>query len=319
MTMDTSRAVAISAIRAAVPYLRLFQGKTFVIKAGGEVFNDRSSTRALMEQVGIMHQLGIRVVVVHGGGGQATDLSKTLGLDVRMVEGRRVTDAETRKVTTMVLNGSVNTDIVSTCRELGIPALGMSGVDAGFIRARKRPPRQVPGHGEVDYGYVGDIVSVDTTVVERLLADRFVPIISPLSADDRGEVLNINADVVAARVAKEMKATKLILMTGVPGILRDADDPLSLVSYTDVKELKEFEDQGLLKGGMLPKVSSIKEALYGGVDRVHVISCKVRDSLLLEIFTNEGSGTLVVLNTSDLRPEEAGDSRSERILESGQS
>lgn len=317
MTMEPTRSLAIAALRAAIPYLRLFQGRTFVIKAGGEVFSDRAGTRALLEQVGILHQLGIQAVVVHGGGGQATQLASELGLETRMVEGRRVTDEKTRQVATMVLNGTVNTDLVAVCRELGIPALGLSGVDAGLIRARKRPPRKVEGHGLVDFGFVGDIVSVDTNVLDRLLKDRFVPIVSPLSADDEGEVLNINADVVAARLAREIQAEKLILVTTVPGILRNLADPASLVSYTDVRGLKEMEDSGSISGGMLPKVASIKDALYGGVGRVHVIPCKVRDSLLLEVFTNEGCGTLVVLDTKELRPEEAHVSRCDRILEGG--
>jgi acetylglutamate kinase len=312
--MDSNRSFAITAIRAAIPYLRLFQGRTFVIKAGGDVFTDRASTRALMEQVGVLHQLGIQVVVVHGGGGQATQLAGELGLSTRMVEGRRVTDAKTLEIATMVLNGKVNTDIVAACRELGIPALGLSGVDAGLIRARRRPPRQVDGHGLVDYGFVGDIISVDTNVLERLLKDRFVPIVSPLSANDEGDVLNINADVVAARLAKEVKAEKLILVTSVPGILRDLSDSESLISYTDVRGLKELEESGAIAGGMLPKVASIKDALYGGVGRVHVIPSRVRDSLLQEVFTNEGCGTLVVLDTKELRPEETSGSRVDQIM-----
>ncbi|HMS17744.1 MAG TPA: acetylglutamate kinase [Planctomycetota bacterium] len=317
MTMDSTRSFAITAIRAAIPYLRLFQGKTFVIKASGEVFTDRASTKALMEQVGVLHQLGIQVVVVHGGGGQATQLASDLGLQTRMVEGRRVTDAKTLQVATMVLNGTVNTDIVAVCRELGIPALGLSGVDAGLIRARRRPPRQIDGHGLVDYGFVGDIVSVDINVLERLLKDRFVPIMSPLSANDEGEVLNINADIVAARLAKEVKAEKLILVTSVPGILKDVRDPESLVSYTDVRGLKDLEDTGAIAGGMLPKVASIKDALYGGVARVHVIPSRVKDSLLQEVFTNEGCGTLVVLDTKELRPEETVATRCDQILKGG--
>ncbi len=304
MTTEHDRRVAITALRAAVPYLRLFQGKTFVIKAGGEVVADRERTAALMEQVGILHRLGIRVIVVHGGGGQATELAGKLGLETRFVEGRRVTDGPTREVATMTLNGSINTSIVAACRRLGVPALGISGVDASLVLARRRPPVEVDGEGEVDYGYVGDVVSVRAGVLRRILEERFVPVVSPLSADDDGEVLNVNADVVAARLAMAMKAEKLILLTGAPGILEDSGDPSSLVSYTDVKGLDALDEAGALEGGMLPKVTAIKDALAGGVARVHVISHKVRDSLLLEVFTNEGSGTLVVMDTESLLPEE---------------
>ena len=304
MTTEHDRRIAITALRAAVPYLRLFQGKTFVVKAGGEVVADQERTAVLMEQVGILHRLGIRVVVVHGGGGQATELAGKLGLETRFVQGRRVTDGPTREVATMVLNGSVNTQVVAVCRRLGVPALGISGVDAGLVHARRRPPVEMEGEGEVDYGFVGDVVSVEAGVLERILDDRFVPVVSPLSADEDGEVLNVNADVVAARLAMAMRAEKLVLLTGAHGILEDRDDPSSLVSYTDVKGLGALHEAGVLEGGMLPKVTAIKDALTGGVARVHVISHKVRDSLLLEIFTNEGSGTLVVMDTESLLPEE---------------
>ncbi len=304
MSTEHDRRVAVTALRAAVPYLRLFQGKTFVIKAGGQVVADRERTIALMEQVGILHRLGIHVVVVHGGGSQATGVAARLGLKTRFVQGRRVTDDATREVVTMTLNGSVNTSIVAVCRRLGVPALGISGVDAGLVQARRRPPVKLEGEGEVDYGHVGDVVSVEAAVLERILDDRFVPVVSPLSVDEEGEVLNVNADTVAARLAMELNAEKLILLTGAPGILEDPSDPSSLVSYTDVKGLDALRKSGSLEGGMLPKVTAIKDALAGGVARVHVISHKVRDSLLLEIFTNEGSGTLVVTDTESLLPEE---------------
>ncbi len=304
MTTEHDRRVAVTALRAAVPYLRLFQGKIFVIKAGGQVVADRERTLALMEQVGILHRLGIRVVVVHGGGSQATDLASRLGLATRFVQGRRVTDAAALEVVTMTLNGTINTQVVAACRRLGVPALGISGVDAGLVHARRRPPVEIEGEGEVDFGYVGDVESIEVGVLERILDDRFLPVVSPLSADEAGEVLNVNADVVAARLAIEMKAEKLILLTGAPGILEDPDDPSSLVSYTDVKGLDALLRAGSLEGGMLPKVTSIKDALAGGVARVHVISHKVRDSLLLEVFTNEGSGTMVVTDTESLLPED---------------
>ena len=305
MTLEHDRRGAITALRAAIPYLRLFQGKTFVIKAGGDVVADRERTAVLIEQVGILHRFGIRAVVVHGGGGQATELAGRLGLSTRFVAGRRITDGPTREVAIMTLNGSVNTAIVATCRRLGVPALGVSGVDASLVEVRRRPPVEVDGEGEVDYGHVGDVVAVNAGVLERVLDDHVVPIVSPLCADQEGEVLNVNADVVASRLAIELAAEKLILLTGAPGILSDPSDPSSLVSYTDVKGLEALHAAGALEGGMLPKVAAIRDALAGGVARVHVISHKVRDSLLLEVFTNEGCGTLVVTDTESLLPEEA--------------
>jgi acetylglutamate kinase len=297
------RAIVITALRHALPYLRIFKTKVFVLKAGGDAFVTQESTRALMEQIGILHQVGIRVVLVHGGGPQSTALSKRLGLDVQMVEGRRVTDAATLEVSTMVLNGEINTRIVAVCRALGIPAIGLSGVDGGLIKATRRPPVQVAGQ-TVDYGFVGDILGLDTSILVKQLDNDLVPIVSPLSADDHGTLLNINADTVAAMIACELKAEKFVMATGTPGILDRLDDPRSLISYIDRAGLRRLREEGKISGGMLPKAAAIERALSGGVPRVHVISYAQADSLLLEVFTNEGTGTLVVNDTKALRPEE---------------
>jgi len=297
------RAIVITALRHALPYLRVFKSKVFVLKAGGDAFVTNEATRALMEQVGILHQVGIRVVVVHGGGPQSTALSKRLGLTTQMVEGRRVTDAQTLEVSTMVLNGEINTRIVAQCRALGIPAIGLSGVDGGLIKASKRPPVQVAGQ-TVDYGYVGDIIGIDPSILLKQLDNDLVPIVSPLSSDDHGTLLNINADTVAAMIACELKAEKFVMATGTPGILESLEDPRSLISYLDRAGLRRLRDEGKISGGMLPKVAAIERALSGGVPRVHVISYAQPDSLLLEVFTNEGTGTLVVNDTKNLRPEE---------------
>jgi acetylglutamate kinase len=217
-----------------------------------------------------------------------------------------VTDKQTLDVTTMVLNGQINTRILAACRDLHLPAVGISGVDAGLIRAHKRPPVEVEGHagGPVDFGYVGDIDSVDADVVRAQLDNGMVPIVSPLSADDAGTVLNINADTVAAALATALGASKLILTMGAPGILEDRHNPSSLVSYLDLEDLQALRANGSLAEGMLPKARAIEAAIKGGVPRVHLISYKIPDSLLLEIFTNEGTGTLVVEDTDTLTPEE---------------
>ena len=306
MTRLTSneRAIVVTALRHAVPYLRVYKRKVFVLKAGGDAFVSPETTRALMEQIGILHQVGIRVVLVHGGGPQSTELSKRLGLETRMVEGRRVTDAQTLEVSTMVLNGEINTRIVAMCRALGVPAIGVSGVDSGLIKASKRPPVKLPSGEIVDYGYVGDIQGIDSSIILKQLENDLVPIVSPLSSDDHGVLLNINADTVAAAIATELKAEKFILATNAPGILESLEDPRSLISYVDRQGLKRLRDEGKISGGMLPKVAAIERALAGGVPRVHVISYSQPDSLLLEVFTNEGTGTLVVNDTERLRPEE---------------
>jgi len=298
------RAIVVTALRHAVPYLRVYKRKVFVLKAGGDAFVSAETTRALMEQIGILHQVGIRVVLVHGGGPQSTELAKRLGLETRMVEGRRVTDAQTLEVSTMVLNGEINTRIVAMCRALGVPAIGVSGVDSGLIKASKRPPVKLPSGETVDYGFVGDIQGLDSSIILKQLENDLVPIVSPLSSDDHGVLLNINADTVAAAIATELKAEKFILATNAPGILESLEDPRSLISYVDRQGLKRLRDEGKISGGMLPKVAAIERALAGGVPRVHVISYSQPDSLLLEVFTNEGTGTLVVNDTERLRPEE---------------
>jgi acetylglutamate kinase len=294
MSTKQDRAIVVSALKHAAPYIRLFKGKVFVIKAGGEVFSDPEKTTELMEQVGILYQVGIRVVLVHGGGPQSTELASALGLDTTFVDGRRVTDGESLNVATMVLNGQINTRILATCRDLEIPAIGISGVDAGLIRAHKRPPVERAGGAPVDYGFVGDIDSVDADILRKQLDNGLMPVVSPLSCDESGTILNINADTVAAAIAAELNAEKLLLATGAAGILEDVNDPTSLISYIDRKALKKLLDSGSLADGMLPKAAAIDSAIANGVQRVHVISSKVPDSILLEVFTNEGTGTLVV-------------------------
>jgi acetylglutamate kinase len=295
----------VSALKQAAPYIRVYKGKTFVVKAGGAIFASIASTRTLIEQVALLHQLGIRVVFVHGGGPQATELARQLGIDTRMVQGRRVTDEGSLDVTTMVLNGLINTRILACCRDVGVPAVGISGVDAGLIRASKRPPVVMQREeAPVDFGFVGDIEHVDVDVIDKQLGLGLLPVVSPLSADSSGTLLNINADTVASALAVALKAEKLILCTGAPGILEDAADPSSLVSYLDLEGLKALGEKGSLSAGMMPKATSIESALLGGVKRVHIINFNDPDSLLLEVFTNEGTGTLVVERTESLRPAE---------------
>ncbi len=298
--------IAMRALRSAAPYVRMYKNKVFVIKAGGAVFNDDASMRALIEQVAILHQVGIKAVLVHGGGPQLDQLQATLGIETRMVNGRRVTDQKSIDVTSMVLNGLINTRILAICRALDIEAIGLSGVDSGLVRAHKRGPVPVsPGSSEsVDYGFVGDIDSVNVGVIEKLLDIGLMPVVSPLSADASGTLLNINADTVAAAIGGALSAEKLVLCTGAPGILEDSTDPSSIVSYTDIEGLTRLRARGSLKDGMLPKAQAIESAIRAGVRRVHVISYKSTDSLLAEVFTNEGTGTLVVADLKALSPAE---------------
>ncbi len=295
--------VEVAGLKLAIPYIRLYQGKTFVIKAGGGAFADERTTIALLEQVEILHRLGVRVVLVHGGGPQASALAATLGAAVEFKAGRRVTDPVSLEAATMVLNGAVNTHILALCRRVGVPAVGLSGVDAGLIVARRRPPVEVDGE-TVDYGLVGDVIRVDPKVVLAQLDAGLVPIVSPISADEAGGLLNVNADTVAARLAVALSAEKLIVLTGAAGILEREEEAGSRISYTDLAGLAELNRNGALGTGMRPKAAAIEHALTQGVRRVHVISQTAPDALLREVFTNEGSGTLVVADIHALSPAE---------------
>jgi acetylglutamate kinase len=306
MIMNRSdQALAIHALKNAAPYIRMYKGKTFVVKVGGGVFADENATRVLVEQIAILHFFGVRVVLVHGGGPQLTELSAALGVPTRMVEGRRITDQKSIDATTMVLNGLINTRILGICRDLDIEAVGISGVDAGLVRAHKRPPVKLDSSGElIDYGFVGDIDAVDPTVLKKLLDNGLMPVVSPLSADQSGTLLNINADTVAAAIGAALAAEKLILCTGAPGILGDLADSGSLISYTDLRGLKKLRDEGRIADGMLPKAKAIEDAIRGGVRRVHVVSYQAPEGILGEVFTNEGTGTLIVADINALTPAE---------------
>ena len=292
--------LAIRALRSAAPYIRMYKGKTFVVKAGGGVFADAAAVRGLIEQIAILHYFGVRVVFVHGGGPQLTEITEALGVPTRMVQGRRVTDQKAIDATSMVLNGLINTKLLALCREMNIDAVGVSGVDAGLVRAHKRAPVKLDTGETVDYGFVGDIDAIDPSVLNKLLDNGLMPIVSPVSADDNGTLLNINGDTVAAAIGAALDAEKLMLCTGAPGILADVNDPSSIISYTDLAGLKKLREEKKIVDGMLPKAKAIEDAIRGGVRRVHVMSYKSGEGILAEVFTNEGAGTLIVADVNAL-------------------
>jgi acetylglutamate kinase len=302
----TDHNLTMDALKRALPYIRLYRGRVFVVKIGGQLCGDSAMLTDLASQLSIFRELGIRVVLVHGGGPQTTALSSKLGLETQFVEGRRITDAKTLEIAVMTMNGTINTAILAACRAAELPAIGLSGIDAGLIRARRRPPRvHVAGNERrtIDYGEVGDVVAVDVSVLNKFLDAGLMPVVSPIVADDGGNILNMNADTVASTLARELAAEKLLFVQEAPGILEDKNDPSTLVSYTDVRGLNAMLEKGMLDAGMLPKANAAKDALYGGVKRVHVIGGG-KDNLLLEVFTNEGAGTLIVMDTRDLLPAE---------------
>ncbi len=297
----TDQGTAIRALKSAAPYIRMYKGKTFVIKAGGGVFGNPALTHSLIAQISILHYMGVRVVMVHGGGPQVTEVAEAMGVKSQLVQGRRITDEKSIEVTSMVLNGLINTRILAICRELDVQAIGISGVDAGLVQAHQRKPVKLEGSDElVDYGLVGDIDRIDTTAIKNLLDNGYLPVISPLSADESGKLLNINADTVAAAIGAALSAEKLILCTGAPGILERLEDPGSLISYIDLEGLQKLRDAGSISDGMLPKTRAIESAIRGGVRRVHVVSYSSPEGILGEVFTNEGTGTLIVDDIEEL-------------------
>ena len=305
MSPNASAAAAIAALRHAVPYLALFRGKTFVVKVGGAALCDRRTVASVIGQLAALHHLGVRVVLVHGGGSQASEQAAALGLPVHQVAGRRVTDDATLTVVTRALNGDVNTALLAACRAADLPAAGVCGLDGGLVVARRRRPMEVSGEaGPVDYGHVGDVERVDTRLLLHLLDGGFLPVVSPLGADAAGHLLNLNADGVAGALAVALRAEKLLLLVEPAGILEDPADPGTLASYLDLPGLARLRAAGSLRGGMLPKAAAIEAALLGGVPRAHLVSWRSPDALLWEVFSNEGSGTLVVADLAALTREE---------------
>jgi acetylglutamate kinase len=304
------REATMAGLMRALPYIRLFRGRVFVIKLGGSLGAEPDALRQVLEQVKVLQEVGIRVVLVHGGGEQTTALARRLGIETRFVGGRRVTTPQALEAAVMTLNGTVNTAVLAACRAAQLPAIGVSCVDAGLTQVRVRPPVEVTNEASepitVDFGEVGDIVSADGTVLERLISSGFLPVVSPISATDHGRVLNVNADTVASTIACALDAEKLIFLTEIPGILENKNDRSSMVSCIDLAGLSAMEACGALDGGMLPKVNATRAALAGGVRRIHMVGFRQKLSLLIEIFTNEGVGTLVVRDLAALPPAEQG-------------
>ena len=294
----------ISALNNAAPYIKLYKDKIFIIKIGGELLRDISSARKLLKQIATIHQFGIKVILVHGGGPQLTEMIEKSGQVSEFNNGRRVTDQSTISLAVMVLNGEVNTKLLAISVELDIPAIGISGIDGGMIVTKKRKKIKDETGDLIDYGYVGDISSVNMDILNTQLDAGYIPIISSLTANADGVILNVNADTIAATIAYELSAEKLILMTSVPGILMDTNDKTSLISYINHDSLKKMKSNGKLTDGMLPKVDAIGLALDNGVSRVHIISSSSEDSLLTEIFTNHGTGTLIVKDLTNLTTKE---------------
>jgi acetylglutamate kinase len=278
----------------ALPYIRRFSGKTVVIKYGGAAMAAADLKDAVMQDIALMKYVGMNPVVVHGGGPEVSGFSKKLGLESRFVDGLRVTDSAIMEVAQMVLVGKTNKEIVTHLGRHGIKAVGLSGHDGGLVRAVRHVHRSIKTGEAVDLGFVGDVAAIDVGVLESLAHAGFVPVIAPVGLGPDGESYNINADTVAGAIAASLKAEKLVLLTDVEGVRADKDDPASLLSRVTGDEVRGWMAQGKIEGGMIPKLECCLTALDAGVNRVHIIDGRVPHSLLLEVFTDKGSGTMVI-------------------------
>ncbi len=292
MSLSVSRARTIARILTeSLPYIRKFAGNTVVVKYGGNAMVDEALKQSFATDVVLMKLVGIHPVIVHGGGPQIGKLLEQLNIESHFVDGLRVTDSRTMDVVEMVLGGQVNKEIVSLLNRNHGKAVGISGKDGNLIRARRLKARAGAIDSElVDLGQVGEIVSIDTQVLEMMKASDFIPVIAPVGTDEDGVSYNINADSVAGSIAGVLGAEKLILLTNVAGV---QDEAGNVLTGLDVRQVEELAGTGILKGGMLPKVECALDALRSGVQSAHIIDGRVEHALLLEIFTDEGVGTLI--------------------------
>ena len=286
-------------LREALPYIQRFQGQTFVVKLSGKVTEEPGNLNSLAEELALLHQVGIRICVVHGGGKQLSELAKKLGIEQTIIEGRRVTDDATLEMAKMVFAGKINTDILAALRQRGIEAVGLSGVDGNIVHAVRRPPKEILNRetgvrDKVDFGHVGDVVQINVRLLAMLLDHGYLPVVSSLGAYAEGMVFNINADTIAAEIAVQLQAEKLILLSDVDGIYLTAGDPQTKLSRLTAAEAGELISSGAASGGMIPKLQSITVLLERGVHSAHIISGNNRNALLSEIFTDKGTGTMIV-------------------------
>ena len=271
----------------ALPYIKDFYGKRVVIKYGGAAMIDCDLKKKVMQDIVLMKYVGMHPIVVHGGGPEITGMLSRLGIKTEFVDGLRVTDRDTMEIVEMVLGGKVNKEIVSGINASGGKAIGISGKDGELIKARYIDPT-----GRL--GFVGEVDQINPQIIETVIENGYIPVIAPIGIDDEQQSYNINADLVAASIAVAMDADKLVLLTDVPGLLKDTQDSSSLISVLRVSEVPEYVNEGIIAGGMIPKVQCCVEAVTGGVSRTHIIDGRVPHSSLLEIFTKEGIGTMVV-------------------------
>lgn len=286
-------------LRESLPYIQKFKGKTFVVKFSGKVTEDKKNLASLVEELALLHQVGIKICVIHGGGKQLSELAGRLGVAQTVVDGRRVTNDETLDLAKMIFAGKINTEILAALRRRGTSAVGLSGVDGNIVHAEKRPPKEIlnkkTGVKEtIDFGNVGDVLEINADLLKLLLDAHYLPVVSSLGADADGQIFNINADTIASEIAAQLNAEKLILMSDVNGIYLDSADEKTKISRLTVVEAEAMIESGKAIGGMIPKLQNLIKIVSSGVNSAHVISGNVRNALLSEVFTDEGTGTMIV-------------------------
>jgi len=294
--MDTQK---LDLLREALPYIQRFKGKIFVVKFSGKVTENKENLASLAEELALLHQVGIKICVIHGGGKQLSELAQKLGVAQTVIAGRRVTDDDTLELAKMIFAGKINIEILAALRRRGIEAVGLSGVDGNIVHAEKRPPKEIlnreTGENEIiDFGNVGDILEINSRLLSLLLDADYLPVVSSLGADADGEVFNINADTIAAEIAVRLKAEKLVLLSDVNGIYLNPGDSTTKISRLTVSEAENLIEMGAATGGMIPKLQSLIEPLKKGVKSAHIISGNDKNALLSEVFTNEGTGTMII-------------------------
>ncbi len=291
MTEKLAPVIKAGILTEALPYIKRFHGKTIVVKYGGNAMTDENLKQCFARDVVLLKLVGMNPVVVHGGGPQIENLLARVGKKGEFVQGMRVTDADTMDLVEMVLGGQVNKEIVNLINQHGGKAVGLTGKDGNFIRAKKLMMENKDAPGDlIDIGQVGDIVSIDPSLIALLDSGAFIPVIAPIGVGSDGETYNINADVVAGKIAEVLKAEKLVMLTNTPGVLDRAG---KLLTGLTPKQIDDMVADGTIEGGMLPKISSALDAARSGVKSVHIIDGRVEHALLLEILTDEGVGTLI--------------------------
>ena len=284
--MSSSHVERAQVLAEALPYIQKYNGKTVVVKYGGNAMIDEDLKNDVMNDIVLMQLVGIQVVVVHGGGPEISAMLKKIGKESRFVDGLRYTDEETMEVVQQVLCGKVNKDLVATLNRMGGRALGLCGMDAGLFQARKLSER---------YGLVGEITQVDPSIVEDALADGYIPVVSTVAQGVDGETAyNINADTAAAKLAVALHAEKLILLTDVRGLLRDPKNEETLIHVVELPEVPGLVKDGIIQGGMIPKVDCCVEAVRSGVERTHILDGRIPHSILIEMLSDEGIGTMLL-------------------------